>query len=287
VLTYGFLTLPEASYIYRIHPEYEKYGIHYADSVYTKKFSYEQSLKEVEKIPDAKERAKAVEYIKGQANEPVEVTLVGTNLLFSFFERFVVQDKTRIPNSYELYHYPYIFAGFLALFFTALNLIPIGQLDGGHVLYGLFGYKNHKTISTSLFVLFIFIGGLGIFKNNLLNVDFFSASFGEMIYFAVIYLWLLYFILERTFKEWRTILMIAVVIFTIQFFIGYLFPHFTGVSGWMIVFGILLGRVIGTEHPPAFVEEPLDTKRKLVGWLALLIFVLCFTPSVLYEKILN
>ena len=46
-----------------------------------------------------------------------------------------------IPHGYDLGLHPFAYAGWVGLLITSLNLMPIGQLDGGHVLYALLGGK--------------------------------------------------------------------------------------------------------------------------------------------------
>jgi membrane-associated protease RseP (regulator of RpoE activity) len=48
-------------------------------------------------------------------------------------------------------------AAWVGLFLTALNLLPMGQLDGGHIVYAVFG-KRHRYISYGLFLALVPLG---------------------------------------------------------------------------------------------------------------------------------
>jgi membrane-associated protease RseP (regulator of RpoE activity) len=111
--------------------------------------------------------------------------------------------------------HPIAFAGWIGFFVTSLNLLPIGQLDGGHITYAVLGKKHHVVsfIMTLILILFGLLGMLGIF----------------------------------------------------------------GWSGWLI-WGMLVS-FLGLRHPPIMdYSSHLDTKRKVIGWLALLVFVVTFIP---------
>ena len=57
---------------------------------------------------------------------------------------------------------PVAFAGWVGLFITAFNLFPVGQLDGGHVSYAVFG-RWHRYIARATFALLMGLGLHGIF----------------------------------------------------------------------------------------------------------------------------
>ena len=56
-----------------------------------------------------------------------------------------------IPESSTIYLHPIAMAGWVGLLITALNLMPIGQLDGGHILYGLLRSRAHAVATMLLF----------------------------------------------------------------------------------------------------------------------------------------
>ena len=104
---------------------------------------------------------------------------------------------------------PIALAAWVGLFATALNLLPMGQLDGGHIVYSV-ASRSHRRISLAFGIALLAMGAI---------------------------FW----------------------------------------SGWLI-FGVLL-LFLGFRHPPLLDPwTPLDSKRRAWAIVALIIFLLCFTP---------
>lgn len=138
--------------------------------------------------------------------KPMGVEL-GSSILLDQMVRFTLG---KLPDYYQVVLHPVAFAGWIGILVTSLNLIPVGQLDGGHIAYAILGEKSKK-LAIGCFIALIILGLVG----------------------------------------W---------------------------SGWFIWAGLLY--VMGWEHPPPLNPAiPLDTKRKWLGLLALILFVVTFTPT--------
>ncbi len=109
----------------------------------------------------------------------------------------------------------FYYASWVGLLVTALNLIPSGQLDGGHAIFAVFGEKIHRWTGRIAFSVMATLSILGLY--------FYGSP-----------------------------------------------------SGFLVA--IILAIMMRIRHPQPFDQTPLDTKRKVIAFLTLVIFVLCFVP---------
>ena len=63
------------------------------------------------------------------------------------------------PEGAEIFLHPVAFAGWIGLFITAMNLLPLGQLDGGHIVYALIGTR-HRWFSKLMVAALIALGAV-------------------------------------------------------------------------------------------------------------------------------
>lgn len=131
VLIYGFTHLPGPEFILSIHPDYD-FSLNASRNVHSISLAF------------------------------------GPNLLYSLLQTLLTDPHQFVPPMSEMYHYPFLCVGWFGLFVTALNLIPMGQFDGGHIIYAMFGSK-HKVIARTVFIILLVLG-LPTFLDSFLKI---------------------------------------------------------------------------------------------------------------------
>ncbi|MDP6877530.1 MAG: site-2 protease family protein, partial [Candidatus Marinimicrobia bacterium] len=141
-------------------------------------------------------------------NDQYKGIILGDSLLMKIFTYIIFPD---LSDGYDILLHPIAFAGWIGLLVTMLNLLPIGQLDGGHIAYAMLGNKQGL------------VGWIAL---------------------------------------------------------GALFPLSFLSLNWL-VWGLLIFLLMrSAKHPPIQdILTPLSKKNKYIGYLCLLIFILCFIPT--------
>jgi len=141
-------------------------------------------------------------------NDQYKGIILGDSLLMKIFTNIIFPD---LSDGYDILLHPIAFAGWIGLLVTMLNLLPIGQLDGGHIAYAMLGNKQGL------------VGWIAL---------------------------------------------------------GALFPLSFLSLNWL-VWGLLIFLLMrSAKHPPIQdILTPLSKKNKYIGYLCLLIFILCFIPT--------
>jgi Zn-dependent protease len=164
----------------------------------------------------------------------------GNSILYMLLKRLAHPEAG--PTDDILLH-PMAWAGWLGIFVTSLNLLPVGQLDGGHVVYALLGERRHRQVARVAHGAILFLGLIGLLCDLILLSDPAVAALREAGWLA-----------------WVT--------------------RGTGLLVWL-VWAILL-KFVGGKHPQVTVgEHPLSPARQVLGWIAIVALVITFTPVVL------
>ncbi|HKO46703.1 MAG TPA: site-2 protease family protein [Polyangiaceae bacterium] len=71
---------------------------------------------------------------------PEHYTQEGQSLLYLFMKRIFAGP---IPDGSDVHLHPTAYAGWVGLLVTMINMLPWGQLDGGHIAFALFGERQH------------------------------------------------------------------------------------------------------------------------------------------------
>jgi membrane-associated protease RseP (regulator of RpoE activity) len=225
---------------------------------------------------------------------------LGESLIIKLFDHFFAPHA---PPGMDLEYSPAAFAAWAGMFVTMINLLPVGQLDGGHVAYAMLGRRQDRAaiivhrsmlafffVSLASYLLRDLRAGMGFYRiGTHVNNSLFWLVWFEMV--AVLG------VLSSRAKDrsssqdppglsirTRVVATIALALFA---GLAREHPLPTVWITWFAGLGLLLamerqGGVLKKhglfDHPPAG-EAPLDPVRLVVACVTLAFFVLLFMPT--------
>ncbi|MBO6522820.1 MAG: site-2 protease family protein [Balneolaceae bacterium] len=218
-----------------------------------------------------------------QIEEGTSVFFFGGTPLYNFLSSLF----EGAPPLWEIQHYPFLIAGWFGLFFTALNLMPVGQLDGGHILYSLIGYKKHKIVARLFFSAITILAGIEAIPllHDYLVTKSWDNDFGVLSW--LIWIGVLFLIMQKAFyrEQYWVASMLPTSLIGSAFYLYVIRANSDPESSLIWVFWtFFIAFVVKVEHPPVLIEKPLTPTRKVIGWLSMLIFVLCISLNPLSFK---
>ena len=89
---------------------------------------------------------------------------------------------------------------------------------------------------------------------------------------------ILWVVFKPMFEDIKTVVILCLSVLVAELLLSVLLPTINGYTAWLF-YSVILSRVLGIVHPRANIEMPLSTGRKILGWITLIIFILCFTPQ--------
>jgi hypothetical protein len=106
----------------------------------------------------------------------------------------------------------------------------------------------------------------------------YSEEQGTLLLQFLFFVYFNYLCFSRIFERKINGLILALAVILIQLAFSIYAPQVSGYSGFL-AFGFLIGRVLGVYHPETEDNKPIGLTRKILGWLAILIFIICFSPN--------
>jgi membrane-associated protease RseP (regulator of RpoE activity) len=223
---------------------------------------------------------------------------LGSSLLLRLIERLFAPP---IPAGSDILLHPVAYAAWGGMFVTMINLLPVTQLDGGHVAYALFGPRQDRFArQIHRAVLLFFFVSLGAYVVRDLRVGFGFVRLGRSIGNSMF--WLMWFevlavlgaLASRSLPHHekedgigirtRAFAMVSLIALAA---LGETYNRRGIWLAWVVVLGLLLAleRRAGVlrphgllDHPPTG-AAPLGAGRKAIALVSLAMFVLLFMPT--------